>query len=217
MNSGRSDEIRGFAVRNDTLSRPCRGTLPRPCRGTLSRPCRGTLPRRAGEGKASACAGEKPCLLEVTKNRPNGGARKAACLPLSRPCRSTFLPQPSGGVSDDACLPLPRLAGEGGPAGPGEGVVPYGEAAKFPPSDARKSLPVKPRCRPRGGQHGNLPPVGQGIPSTLGEAPDRRGGKLPPVRQGIPSTLGKIHGRQIATPTSDVREISPIFSPHGLG
>jgi hypothetical protein len=51
--------------------------------------------------------------------------------------RTFAFPSPAGRgrapLSSVFCLPLPRLAGEGAPAGAGEGVVPRGEAANFTP------------------------------------------------------------------------------------
>jgi hypothetical protein len=51
-------------------------------------------------------------------------------------------------ASASACLPLPRLAGEGGPAGPGEGVVPVAKPQTFcllsPESDNASPPPLPP-------------------------------------------------------------------------
>jgi hypothetical protein len=70
-----------------------------------------------------------------------------------------------GGGAQAKSFPLPRSAGEGGPAGPGEGVVPAAKPQIFPSSESdRASLPP-------------LPPLpGHPLPRSLGGEGKASGG-----------------------------------------
>jgi hypothetical protein len=74
--------------------------------------------------------------------------------------------------SAGTCFPLPRLAGEGGPAGPGEGVVPAAKPQTFPSSSGASGLALKHVITRRMPPH---PASGHLLPQEGGEGTENAG------------------------------------------